>query len=62
MSGLLTMKEVEERLRLSLHAVRNAIERGELASHKIGSQYRISEEAVETMLKNTLTLKGKNNE
>jgi excisionase family DNA binding protein len=62
MSEYLTIKEVAERLRVSLQSVGRAIQRGDLAAHRIGGQYRIAVEAVEAMLSKTLTLKGNENE
>lgn len=62
MNEFLTISEVAERLRMSFQSVCRAIQRGELAAHKIGGQYRIAVEAVEAMLTKTLTLKGKANE
>ena len=48
---LLTIKEVAEYLRVDPKTVRRLIEDGELAAHKIGRQWRISESDLKKYLR-----------
>ena len=48
---LLTIREVAEYLRVDPKTVRRLIEDGELAAHKIGRQWRISESDLKKYLR-----------
>lgn len=47
---LLTVKQVQQQLNVSRALVYRLIERGELASHRIGKSIRVSEEDLEAYL------------
>lgn len=50
---LLTVKQVQEKLNVSNALVYRLIEKGEIASHRIGSSIRISEEDLQDYLERT---------
>ena len=48
---LMTVKEVQQKLNVSRALVYRLVERGELACHRIGKSIRISQEDLETFLR-----------
>ncbi len=49
-----TVKEVADRLRVSLRSVYRLIERGELKALRIGDTYRVSAESLNTFIRSGL--------
>lgn len=52
----MTVKDVQKKLNVSLALVYRLVDRGELASHRIGKSIRISEEDLEDYLRKTKVL------
>lgn len=50
MRGLLTIKEVAEKLRLTPYTVRRFIKEGKLPATKVGGQWRVREADLEAYL------------
>ena len=51
MAKMLTIKEVAERLDVSVFTVRRLIQRGQLPAAKIGNQWRVEQDALELYIK-----------